>query len=156
MTEIKVNSDLLKCENDFFTEESKTKSLLITKSAKKNAISGHEGQQPIKTQLITSSVMSRAKQFLDFAKTDTNVAEKCDLVDENAAQIDGNEDIVGKQLIEMNLMLFENKKHLNDDTSDNESESTDTSDSSSEDSEEDSTDSEQQSHNDSKHENKDK
>ncbi|CAG2180613.1 unnamed protein product, partial [Oppiella nova] len=66
MSEPTVNSDLLLCENQFYTKTNEVKSLLITKKAQKEAITA--SKDGLKTQRIASSVLSRAKEFLDKTK----------------------------------------------------------------------------------------
>jgi hypothetical protein len=52
----KSNSDLLKCENDFYVNNSIKNSLLITKSAQKDVINSSTKQQnSIKTERISST-----------------------------------------------------------------------------------------------------
>jgi hypothetical protein len=56
MDKNKSNSDLLKCENDFYVNKSITNSLLITKSAQKDVIiSSTKQQNSIKTERISST-----------------------------------------------------------------------------------------------------
>jgi hypothetical protein len=56
MDKNKSNSDLLKCENDFYANKSITNSLLITKSAQKILIKSPSKQQnSIKTERISST-----------------------------------------------------------------------------------------------------
>jgi hypothetical protein len=61
--------------------------------------------------------LSKAKEFLYKTKNDIIVAEMCDLVDENTNE---NQD-KDKQMIEMNLMLFQNNSSNEENQSSDES-----------------------------------
>jgi len=136
MSEKEVNSDLLKCENQYYRQNNETKSLLITKKALKGAINCP--QNPIKTERISSNVLSRAKDFLEKSKEEPIGGQSCDLVDNEDTNECSND---GKPEVEMNFILFANK-----DQSDSEEETSDSSDSSSDDADdEDTSDCEQQS-----------
>ena len=57
--------------------------------------------------------MTKAKQFLNQTKNDETLGQKCDLID--ASTDDVND---GQQVIEMNLLLFENSRASDGESSD--------------------------------------
>ncbi|XP_054164167.1 uncharacterized protein LOC128961884 [Oppia nitens] len=129
---IKVNTDLLKCENDFFTKSNDiTNTLLITKSAKRDAIQCPQ-RQTLKTERLASNVLNRAKDFLEKTKLTANkdIQQTCDLVTDDDIT---DESVVNDShpAVELNFVLFKNNDNLV-----NDEESSD--DNSSEDSEDDS------------------